>query len=219
MRRHPPTGRRTGRSGSGEANSEDPTGRVLQLIRSATPATARRRTALAAVARPAAEVAGLLLVEVLGNSRARAAALGLARSLARWLARRRLPASAGVEVTARRVTVVKDTDASVLVHRVETALVVRTRWWPRAWPANDENAGQQRWTPTNPAPVSPSSGCSSMLGCPGWWRTLAALTMVVRQRFTFRFATRRSSLSLAAGVRSWPALTDTSETMEGGTST
>jgi hypothetical protein len=153
MRRHPPTGRRTGRSGSGEANSEDPTGRVLQLIRSATPATARRRTALAAVARPAAEVAGLLLVEVLGNSRARAAALGLARSLARWLARRRLPASAGVEVTARRVTVVKDTDASVLVHRVETALVVRTRWWPRAWPANDENAGQQRWTPTNPAPV------------------------------------------------------------------
>jgi len=39
-------------------------------------------TALAAVARPAGEVAGLL-VEVLRSPHARAAALGLARSLAR----------------------------------------------------------------------------------------------------------------------------------------
>jgi len=85
---------------------------------------ARRRTALAAVARPAAEVAGLLLVEVVGSPRARAAALGLARSLAGWLAGVRPPASAGVEVTARQVTVVQDTDTRVLVHHVETALVV-----------------------------------------------------------------------------------------------
>ena len=107
-------------------NSEDPTGHALELARSATPAMARRRTALAAVVRPAAEVAGLLLVEVLGSPRARAAALGLARSLAGWLAARRLPASAGVEVTTRQVTVVKHADTSVLVHRVETALVVHT---------------------------------------------------------------------------------------------
>ena len=79
-----------------------------------------------ALARAAAEVAGLLLVEVLGNPRARAAALGLARSLAHWLASRRPPASAGVEVTTRRVTVVQDADTGVLVHRVETALVART---------------------------------------------------------------------------------------------
>jgi hypothetical protein len=69
--------------------SKDPNRRALELARSATPATARRITALAAVARPAAEVAGLLLVEVLGSPRARAAALNLARSLAGWLAGRR----------------------------------------------------------------------------------------------------------------------------------
>jgi hypothetical protein len=37
-----------------------PTGGALELARSAAPAPARRRTALAAVARPAGEVAGLL---------------------------------------------------------------------------------------------------------------------------------------------------------------
>jgi hypothetical protein len=103
-------------------DSSDPTGRALEPARSATPATVRRKTALAAVARPAAEVAGLLLVEVLGNPRARAAALGLTR----WLARRRPPAWAGVEVTTRQVTVVQDADTGVLVHRVATALVART---------------------------------------------------------------------------------------------
>jgi hypothetical protein len=71
------------------AHRNDPTGRALELARSATPARARHRTTLATVARPAAEVAGLLLVEVLGNPRARAAALDVARSLARWLADRR----------------------------------------------------------------------------------------------------------------------------------
>jgi hypothetical protein len=85
----------------------DPSGGALELAGSATLATARPRTTLAAVARPAAEVAGLLLVQVLGSPRARAAALGLARSLAGWLASRRPPASAGVEVTTRRVTVVQ----------------------------------------------------------------------------------------------------------------
>src|SRR5215211_3752628 len=49
----------------------DPTeGGALELARSAAPAPARRRTALAAVARPAGEVAGLLLVEVLRRPRA-----------------------------------------------------------------------------------------------------------------------------------------------------
>jgi hypothetical protein len=129
-------------------DSEDPTGRALELARSATPAIARRRTALAAVARPAAEVAALLLVEVLRSPRARAAALGLARSLTRRLAGRRPLPSAGVEVTARRVTVVKHADTSVLVHGLETVLVVRTPGVARGWPADDEqragSKGQQR---------------------------------------------------------------------------
>ena len=120
------------------ADSQDPTGRALQHGRSATPAMARPRTALAAVARPAAEVVGLLLVEVLGSPRAQAAALGLAR----WLAGRRPPASASVEVTTRRLTVVQHADTSVLIP------VSRRRWscaprdWPRGWPQRMSNA----WT-------------------------------------------------------------------------
>jgi hypothetical protein len=125
------------------ANSDDPTGRALALANSATPARARRRTAPAAVARAAAEVAGLLLVEVLGNPRARAAALGLARSLAHWLASRRSLASAGVEVTTRRVTVVQDADTGVLVHRVETALVAHPESGPQTM-SNAGSKGQQR---------------------------------------------------------------------------
>jgi hypothetical protein len=107
-------------------DNADPTGRGLELVRSATPATPRRMTTLAAVARPAGQVAGLLLVEVMRSPRARAAALSLARSLARRLASRRPPASAHAQVTTRRITVVQDAGVSVLVHRVETALVVRT---------------------------------------------------------------------------------------------
>jgi hypothetical protein len=126
--------------GRTEVNSEDPTGRALELAGSAALARARRRAAVAAVARPAAEVAGLLLVEVLRSPRGRAAALDLARSLTRWLASRRLPASSGVEVTARRVTVVHEPDASALVHHVETALVVRTREWPAPGPQRMSNA-------------------------------------------------------------------------------
>jgi hypothetical protein len=72
------------------------------------------------------------------------AAITLARSLAGWLADRRPPASAGVEVPTRQVTVVKHADTSVRVHRVEMALVVRTP----EWPADDEqpagSKGQQR---------------------------------------------------------------------------
>jgi hypothetical protein len=117
----------------------DPSGGALALARSTTPATARRRTTLAAVPRPAAEVAGLLLVEVLGSPRGRAAALGLARSLTRWLASRRPPAWAGVEVTTRQVTVVQDADTSALVHRVETALVVRTLGGPAVGPPTRSN--------------------------------------------------------------------------------
>jgi hypothetical protein len=105
-------------------NREDPTGHPLELAGSAL-ATARPRTTVAAVARPGrrgSRAAG----GVLGSPRARAAALGLARSLACWLAGRRPPAWAGVAMTTRRVTVVRHADTSVLVYRVETALVVRT---------------------------------------------------------------------------------------------
>jgi hypothetical protein len=130
-------------------DSAEPTGgSALELARSTTPTAARRMTALAAVARPASEVAGLLLVEVLRSPRARAAALSLARSLARWLAGRRPPASARAEVTTRRVTVVQDADTGVVVHHVERALVVRSAGVARVWPADDEqrpvSTGQQR---------------------------------------------------------------------------
>ena len=120
-------------------DSADPTSHALELARSATLARSRRRTTLAAVVRPAAEVAGLLLVEVLRSPRARAAALGLARSLAGWLADRRPPASAGVEMTTGQVTVVQHADTGVLVHRVETALVVRTTVWPAVGPQTISN--------------------------------------------------------------------------------
>ena len=129
-------------------DSEDPTGHALELASSATPAMARRRTALTAVARPATEVAGLLLVELLRSPRARAAALGLARSLAGWLAGRRPPATTSVEVATRQVTMLQERDTSVLVHRVEMALVVRLLGVARGWPADDEQCpgskGQQR---------------------------------------------------------------------------
>jgi hypothetical protein len=121
-------------------DSAGPTGHALEPARSATLATPRRRTALAAVARPAAEVAGLLLVEVLRSPRARAAALGLARSMAGWLAGRRPAASAGVEVTTRQVTVVQHADTGVLVHRVETGLVAWTPAGPGVGPRTRSNA-------------------------------------------------------------------------------
>jgi hypothetical protein len=123
----------------GHTDDPTPTGGALELARSATPATARRMTALAAVARPAGEVAGLLLVEVLRSPRGRAAMLGLARSLVRRLADRRPPASARAEVATGRPTVVQDADTSVLVYRVETALVVFTRERPAVGPQTISN--------------------------------------------------------------------------------
>jgi hypothetical protein len=112
-------------------SDDDPRG-ALELARAAVPVARRRVAVLAAVARPAGEVAALLLVEVLGRPRARAAALALARSLARRVAGRRPLASAGVGVsaTAWRVTVVEEcvvAGAGLLVRRVETALVVPNR--------------------------------------------------------------------------------------------
>jgi hypothetical protein len=92
----------------------------------------------------AGEVAGLLLVEVLCSPRARAPSLDLARSLAGWLAGRRPPASARAEVTTRRVPVVKDAGTSVLVHRVETALVVLTPESERMRPLAQSQPGQGR---------------------------------------------------------------------------
>jgi hypothetical protein len=126
------------------AHSDDPTSGAMELARSATLATTRRMTTLGAVARPAGEVAGLLLVEVLRSPRARAAALGLARSLARRLAGRRPPASARAEVTAGRVTVVQDAGTSVLVHHVETALVMFTRERPALGPQTISSARSAR---------------------------------------------------------------------------
>jgi len=74
----------------------------------------------------------------------RAASLDLARSLARWLASGRPPASARAEVATRWATVVKDADTSVLVHHVETALVVVTPEVARAWPADDEQRADSK---------------------------------------------------------------------------
>ena len=51
---------------------------------------------------------------------------------------------AGVEVTTRRVTVVQHADTTVLVHRVETALVVRTLEVARVWSADDERCPAAR---------------------------------------------------------------------------
>ena len=73
-------------------DSEDPIGHALELARSATPAMARRRTALAVVARPAAEVAAA------GGGRGQPAGLGgRARpgTIAGGLAGREAPACLG----------------------------------------------------------------------------------------------------------------------------
>jgi hypothetical protein len=129
------------------AHTDDPGSGALELARSATPAGARRLTTLAAAARPAGEVAGLLLVEVLRSPRARAVAFGLARSLTHWLAGRRPPQPSGrAQVTAGRVTVVQGTNTGLLVHYVETALVVRAREWPAIGPQTMSNPRAARDT-------------------------------------------------------------------------
>jgi hypothetical protein len=108
-------------------SDDDPRG-VLELARYAVPVARRQVATLAAVARPAGEAAAFLLVEVLRRPRARAAAVELARSLARRVAASHLlpSASVGVPATTWRVTVVEEcvvAGADVLVRRVETALV------------------------------------------------------------------------------------------------
>jgi hypothetical protein len=109
---------------------------VLELARSAAPVARGRMAALATVARPAAEVAALVLVEVLRSPRARAAALGLGRSLARRVAGGRLPlARAEVATTGWQVTVVEQSRVGatgVLVRRVEAALTLPNRAQPPA---------------------------------------------------------------------------------------
>jgi hypothetical protein len=46
------------------------------------------------------------------------------------------------------LSVVQEADASVVVHRVETALVVRTLEVARTRPADDEHWGKHTWLPT-----------------------------------------------------------------------
>jgi hypothetical protein len=86
---------------------------------------------LVTVARPAGEVAAVLLVEVLRSPRARSAARRLGRALARRVAGGWLPsARVGVSMTAWRVTVVEESRvgaAGVLVRHVETAVTGRSR--------------------------------------------------------------------------------------------
>ena len=92
-----------------------------QLARSAAPATARITAPLAAVARPAGQVAGLLLVEVLRSLRARTAALGVVRLRTGLLGDARLPRPSSGDDSAG--TVEQDSGTGVLIHRAETALV------------------------------------------------------------------------------------------------
>jgi hypothetical protein len=102
-------------------------GGALQPVGVAAPPARQRLAAFVRVARPISSVAGLLLVEVLGNPRSRAAALGLARSLGRRLTAGRVPtrAVAASRATACRVTVVEEPAATtMLVRRVETALTI-----------------------------------------------------------------------------------------------
>jgi hypothetical protein len=60
-----------------------------------------------------------------------------------------------------------------------------------------------------------------LLGMPGrpLWQAVAVAAMVRPAEVHVCLAPRRSSLSLAAGARSGPALVETSKTVEGGTGT
>jgi hypothetical protein len=62
-------------------HSDDATGGSLQVVSPAPPIARRRVPTLAALAKPAGQLAGFLLVEVLSSPRGRPVALGLARSL------------------------------------------------------------------------------------------------------------------------------------------
>jgi hypothetical protein len=76
------------------------------------------------------------------------------------------------------------------------------------------------------APVAPARhlACTAIvlpLGMRGrpLWQAVAGAAMVRPAEVHVCLASRRSSLSLAAGPRSGPALVETSKTVEGGTST
>jgi hypothetical protein len=82
-------------------------------------------------------VASVLLVEILGSPRGRAAALAALRRLQRRLAAGRGPTRAGTcdQATACRVTVVAEpaaTTTTMLVRRVETTLVIPVAGQPPA---------------------------------------------------------------------------------------
>jgi hypothetical protein len=131
----------------------DPTGGALELATSTAPPPAQRRTAWPPSPDPPARWLSCCWWRswaARGRGRRRSV---WHESLARWLASRRPPASAGVEVTTGRVTVVKDAGTSVLVHRVETALVVRTQEWPQLARRRSASRGQQGTTAVNEPPA------------------------------------------------------------------
>jgi hypothetical protein len=100
-------------------------GGALEPVRVAA-LPARRVTTLVRAARPITRIASVLLVEILGSPRGRAAALAALRRLQRRLAAGRAPTRAGTryQETVCRVTVVAESAATtMLVRRVETTLV------------------------------------------------------------------------------------------------
>jgi hypothetical protein len=106
------------------ARVDDAASSALERVGAGLPVKRRPAITVAALARPAGRIAGLLMLEVLQNPRARTSALRLARSLAIRLADRRSDGPA-TELTVRRVIAVEESVAGrVLVRRVETAIVV-----------------------------------------------------------------------------------------------
>jgi hypothetical protein len=104
--------------------------RALARRADAAPLLAARAAAVVRAARPAVGLASVVLVEVLASPRARAAAAGLARALGRRLAAgawgSASPETASPPARAWwTVTVDERRAPSLLVRRVETALVVR----------------------------------------------------------------------------------------------
>jgi hypothetical protein len=111
----------------GMAGADRPAGvgGALEPVRVAA-LPARRVTTLVRAARPITRIASVLLVEILGSPRGRAAALAALRRLQRRLAAGRAPTRAGTryQETVCRVTVVAESAATtMLVRRVETTLV------------------------------------------------------------------------------------------------
>jgi hypothetical protein len=107
------------------ARRDDTTPHALERVSGRRLLKPRQPTTLAALARPAGKLAGLLVLEVLQNPRARSAALQLASSLLGRLASRHPGDRATARLTARSGTIAAQSQASgVLVRRVETAIIV-----------------------------------------------------------------------------------------------